>query len=355
MPNGVMDMELEQLLISDAGKNKDIKFEIKKMKLEELKNMDNVKEYILKEGPKDLNEFTIDGFIGKGSESLVFKIRYTKTNKYYGLKMIKKKKNKSNSNELKIARKVKHKNIANVICYYADPNKEVDYIIMELGHSNLSHFAKKTIKRYTLSESFLCLIAYQTLQGLAYLHKNKIAHLDVKPQNLLITEYLDIKLIDFSVSLDYSSLQNEEVILPYAGTSFFMSPEILSRKKIKTKDIQKVDMFSLGVTLYILGFGKLPFNINLEDQDEEILNKLKSGWKVEDCDNIFSSHFIELLNGLLEFDINKRFSIYQALNNYWIRGAEFLLDEKENTYNANSFLSYLITDHVRSFQEYIGI
>ena len=132
-----------------------------------------------------------------------------------------------------------------------------------------------------------------------------------------------------------------------------MSPEILGRKRIKTKDIQKVDMFSLGVTLYILGFGQLPFNIGQEDSDEEMLNKIKSGWKVEDSNNIFSSHFINLLNGLLEVDIKKRLSINQALNDYWIRGAEIILNEKENTYNANSFLSYLITDHIRSFQEYI--
>ena len=46
-------------------------------------------------------------------------------------------------------------------------------------------------------------------------------------------------------------------------------------------------------------------------------------------------------------------SINDALNHYWIRGAEKIFDEKENTYNANIFLSYLLTDHIRSFEEYI--
>ena len=353
MPNGEQEMECEEHYYIGKIKNNDQKFEFFKMNKEETTYIDKAIEYIKKVGPKDLNQFTIEGLIGKGSESLVFKIRLNKTNKYYALKVIKKPKNISNTNELKISRKVKHRNIATILCYYADTNKEEDYIIMELGHSNLTQFTKKTIKRYTLSESFLCMIAYQTLQGLAYLQKMKIAHLDVKPQNILINEYLDIKLIDFSVSLDYSNIQNEDVILPYSGTPFFMSPEILGRKRIKTKDIQKVDMFSLGVTLYILGFGQLPFNIGQEDSDEEMLNKIKSGWKVEDSNNIFSSHFINLLNGLLEVNIKKRLSINQALNDYWIRGAEIILNEKENTYNANSFLSYLITDHIRSFQEYI--
>ena len=225
---------------------------------------------------------------------------------------------------------------------------------MELAHSNLSHFTRKTIKRMVLSETFLCYIANQVLQGLHYLHRIKIAHLDLKPQNILITEYLDIKLIDFSVSLDYSKITNEEVKLPYVGTPFFIPPEIIKRMRVKSRDLQKVDLFSLGVTLYALGFGQYPFDIKTDDGDEEIINKMRSGWKVKDENNIFSSHFINFLNSLLEFDINKRPNINEALNNYWVKGASIILNEKENTANANIFLSYLITDHFREFKEYIS-
>jgi len=218
----------------------------------------------------------------------------------------------------------------------------------------LSHFTRKTIKRSVLSETFLCYIANQVLQGLHYLHRIKIAHLDLKPQNILITEYLDIKLIDFSVSLDYSKITNEEVKLPYVGTPFFIPPEIIKRMRVKSRDLQKVDLFSLGVTLYALGFGQYPFDITPDDGDEEIINKMRSGWKVKDENNIFSSHFINFLNSLLEFDINKRPNINEALNNYWVKGASIILNEKENTANANIFLSYLITDHFREFKEYIS-
>ena len=330
------------------------KIQGKARELENFDKLENIIQYIKREGPSDLQHFSIDEYIGRGSESLVFKIRLNKTNKCYGLKVIKKKKNKTNNNEFIISKKLKHKNIATVLCYYVDPKKDVDYILMELGHSNLSHFARKTIKRSTLSETFLCFICYQTLEGLFYLHKNKIAHLDIKPQNLLINDYLDIKLIDFSVSLDYSNLKKEEEIkIPYVGTPFFISPEILERRKTKVKDLQKIDLFSLGVTLYALGFGQFPFDIKPEDEDEEIIHKLNSGWKVVDDNNNFSTHFINFLNGLLEIDINKRLTINQALNSYWVKGAEIILNEKENTYNANSFLSYLITDHIREFQNYI--
>ena len=324
------------------------------IKLENYSNIETITELIKKEGKEDLQKFTVVDYIGRGIESLVFKIRLNGTNNYYVLKVMKKHKNKSNYSELLISRKIKHKNIANTLCYYVDSKNKFDYIIMELGNSNLINFSRKVLKRATLSEDFLCMATYHVLQGLAYLHKCKIAHLDIKPQNIIITDYLDTKLIDFSVSLDYSQMKGQEINLPYAGTAYMMSPEIIMRKKIKIRDLQKVDLFSLGVTIYVLAFGHYPFEFTKGDDDETIYSKINSGWKVTDEDNNFSNHFINFLNGLLESDINKRLNIRECLNHYWVQGAQILLNEKENTYNANSFLSYLITNHFRSFEEYIS-
>jgi len=312
-----------------------------------------MKDYIKTNGHKDLQKFTIIDYIGKGSESLVYKVKVNNTNNVFALKVIKKHKNKINLNELFFSRKLKHKNLINTLCYYADPNKQFDYMIMEIGNSNLMNFARKILKRLTLSESFLCMAAFQALQGLAYLHRLNISHLDIKPQNLIINDFLDIKIIDFSVSIDYSRYAKDFKI-PYVGTPFFMAPEIIKSEKVKRKDMQKIDLFSLGVTLYVLAFGEYPFDMSSGDSDEEIYQKIKSGWKVEDKNNEFSEHFVEFLNRLLESDINKRMTINEALNSYFIRGAQILMNEKENTYNANSFLSYLITDHFRSFNEYLS-
>ena len=84
-----------------------------------------------------------------------------------------------------------------------------------------------------------------------YLHRNKIAHLDLKPQNILITEYLDIKLIDFSVSVEYGKLNSEEIKLPYVGTPFFMPPEIIKRMKINPAAIKYHNGW-IYIFLYIL-------------------------------------------------------------------------------------------------------
>lgn len=347
---------LEKKIEKEKCKQK-IRYAEKKVKksglnLDYYSNIQNMENIIKRDGHKDLQKFTLEDCIGKGSESLVFKIRLKNTNNHYVLKVLKRHKNKINHDELTISRKLKNKHIVNTLCYYADSKKEFDYIITELGNSDLIHFMKKILKRSTMNESFLCLIAYQLLQGLLYMHANKIIHQDIKPQNMIITDYLDIKLIDLSVSSDYS--EKEYFKLHYAGTQFFMSPEVIKGKTILAKDLQKIDLFSLGITLYVLGFGCYPFDFTKEDNDEEIYQKINSEWKVTDENNIFSRHFIDLLNGLLEKDINKRINIFQALNSYFVQGAKILLDEKEKTYNANSFLSYIITDHIRPFQEYIS-
>ena len=315
-------------------------------------------EYVINNGPGDLKKFIIEEYIGKGSESYVYKIRLKGTNKFFCLKVMKKIKRRINKSELSIAKQIKNNYLSIVLYYYADKNADYDFMIMELGCSNLSNFTRKILKRYTLSETFLCLIAYQVLQGLSYLHMCKIAHLDIKPQNIIITEYLDIKLIDFSVSLDYSQKKGQDIQLNIVGTPYYMSPEVIQEMRIKLKDLQKVDLFSLGVTLYVLGFGRLPFDItpglDEKENNKELLRKMNSGWKVVNINNTFSEHFVNFLNGLLEIDINKRMNLEQALNSHFIKAAHLILNEKENTYNANSFLSHVITDHIRAYQEFVS-
>ena len=97
-----------------------------------------------------------------------------------------------------------------------------------------------------------------------------------------------------------------------------MSPEVIKGKTILTKDLQKIDLFYFGITLYVLDFGCYSFNFTKGDNDEEIYQKINSEWKATDESNIFSRHFIDLLNGLLEKDINKIINIFQALNSYFV-------------------------------------
>ena len=302
-------------------------------------------------------DFEIINYLDSGSESKVYKLLNKKKKKEFALKYIyNNKNNKKNINELKIASKLKNKNIIDLYGYFSSKQDNCEFHLMENAkYGNLRQFQIKSLKRSILSESILCFLTNQILNGLCYCHNSKIAHMDIKPQNIVMDEFLNAKLIDFSISINYGNKNlDEEIKLPFKGTSFYMPSEIINSKVIKYKDINKVDLYALGVILYNMAFGKYPYNLDYEDEENYKLINQKINKKLEiNNENKLSLYFIDFITKLLESDINKRINIYEALKHPWIKGAKILLDEKENTYNVTPFVINLITDNIKSFNDYI--
>jgi len=304
--------------------------------------------------------FELKNYIDSGSESNVFKIQHKKTKKEYALKIIKQhKKKSSNLKELQIASTLKHPKIIDLNGYFFPKKKDDDnsqYIIMENGkYGNLRNFLLNVLKiKKCLSEAMICFFAYQILEGLNYCHRCKIAHMDIKPQNIVVDDYLNAKLIDFSISINYKNKNpNEKIMLPFKGTSFYMSPEVYNSDEIQYKDLNKVDLYALGVVLFNLAFGSYPYNLKNGDEDHEeiIKEKLKSKLEIKN-ERHFSSYFIDFISKLLESDINKRMSLNEAIHHPWIQGAKFLFEEKENMNNLSSFVTKLLTGTIIKFNEY---
>ena len=302
--------------------------------------------------------FELEECVGSGSESYVYRTLIKKNKKKIISKIIYRKQGeKMNMNEILISKKLKNKNI--IDCYGAITIKEneLDCIMMEYArYGNIRDFQNKILKRSSLTETLLCFISYQILGGLKYIHNCNIAHLDIKPQNIIIDEYLNIKIIDFSVSLDYGKIKSNKVKLPFRGTNFYMAPELIKKKTIDKKDLNKVDLYSLGVIIYFLSFGYFPFGLTKEDSKDydKIYEKITTNDLMIDNDNnYYSPFFIDFLKKLLDKNIKSRININQALNHYWIKGADILINEKEEIYNASIFLSYLITDHFKDFNDYM--
>ena len=305
--------------------------------------------------------FELKSYIDSGSESNVYKIQNKKTKKNFVLKINKSHKNKGrrNLNELKIISKLKHSKVIDFNGYYIskkeDDNNE--YIIMENAkYGNLRNFLLNTLKiKKCLSESMICFLSYQILEGLNYCHRCKIAHMDIKPQNIVVDDYLNTKLIDFSISINYKNKEsNDKIKIPFKGTPFYMSYEVYNSDIIEYKDINKVDIYALGVFLFNIAFGCYPYNLKIEDEKDitKIKEKLKGKLEIKNGNN-YSSYFIDFISKLLESDINKRMSIYEAIQHPWIKGAKFLYDEKEKMFNLSSFVTKLLTDSIYKFNDYL--
>ncbi len=303
-------------------------------------------------------------YLNCGSYGVVYEGYYRKNPKRkFALKFLYEQKLKKNKNEnrtdkeIKFQQQLKHKNITSFNGVY-DSNT-FSCIVMELAkYGDLENFQKKLLEKKTLNETFLAYLTIQVLDGLYYCYKSKIIHMDIKPQNILIDENLNIKLTDLSVSFSYKDLpENEQIVLPIAGTSMFMSPEILNKKSIFPEDFHKIDFYSLGVVLYYLAFNIYPYGLNNNDKKNFtiIKEKIKNN-KYEIPNNYyfsFSKYFYDFLRNLLEKDIEKRINFEQAKKHPWIKFSKIILNEKEKINDREKFLIMLINDDIFSFNEAI--
>ena len=347
-----------------------------KMIKEFYKNKSNMVNYLKNKLCTNFTEnFEILNYINSGSSGVVYEGRYIKKpEKHVCLKFLlnkseEEKREKKNNNininintnisptikEINIQNKLKDKNITEYYDYL--DLKDYGCIIMEYAKfGDLDYFQKKLIKKSSLSETLLAYITKQILDGLLYVHQSKIIHMDIKQQNILIDENLNVKLADFSVSFSYEKFkENDKINLPLSGTSLYMSPEVLLKSQIDYEDCSKIDIFSLGVVLFNLAFEKFPYELDysLRRNFALILDKIKKQKLIIPEKKNFSALFKKFLRSLLEKNIKNRINIYEALEDPWIKSADLLIKEKEKLNDMEKFLINMITDNVRSFNDYL--
>jgi serine/threonine protein kinase len=178
--------------------------------------------------------------------------------------------------------------------------------------------------------------------------------MDIKQQNILIDDFLMVKLTDFSVSINYKLAKNY-INLPLVGTSFYMSPEVLNKKRISVAEASKIDIYSFGVLLYYLAFGYYPYNLNEVKNKEysKIAKNIEENeLKFPEEDTGHSKMFVNFIKNCLNKDIKKRYNIYKAMNDPWLKGYQIILNEKEKLYNANKFIVDLMVDNLINFNKY---
>lgn len=327
------------------------------------KDIKEMKTYFEQSNPKLAESLEILDFRDSGGESNVYTILISIKQKEKMLQkkaimkvifLNKRKKEKDNIQEYLISTRLKSQNIINSLCISKIKEDESTMILMDDSkYGNFRNF-QRLIKRNVLSETMIAFFGYQIFNGIKYMHACKIAHMDIKLKNIVIDENLMAKLIDFSISINYKGKKpDDEIELPSHGTHFYIPKEVYLLKKVKTKNLQKIDLYAFGVVLYNLAFGCYPYGLIYGDKTDVELKKITEG-KLEFKSNNYSSYFLDFLTKLLEKDINKRIDIKEAENHYWLKGGSILLDEKEKMYNLGEFTSYMLTDYFKSFNDYMN-
>ena len=180
--------------------------------------------------------------------------------------------------------------------------------------------------------------------------------MDIKPQNILLNENLNVKLTDFSVSQSYANYKDgTRITLPLAGTSLYMAPEVLNKIEIDVEECNKIDIFSLGILLYDLAFGLFPFQLEYSDKKnfKDIYNKIMTKNLIFPKSRGYSNLFKNFISGLLNKNIKQRLSINEAFEDPWIKGAKLIYEEKEKIGELEKFLIMIVTDNLRCFNDYV--
>nr|XP_027202207.1 calcium/calmodulin-dependent protein kinase type 1D-like [Dermatophagoides pteronyssinus] len=172
--------------------------------------------------------------------------------------------------------------------------------------------------RYLKNYLKLFLFSVQLLKTLEYLHRCGIIHRDIKPENLLLTSenlaVSNIKIADFGLSCLCSHTTK---LTQACGTLVYAAPEIISNQGYD----HKVDIWSVGVILYLMISSKFPFPMCQNSLNEPI-DKLKNIFKLKfeepEWNNI-SGSCKDFISKLLQFDANARFSSEEALKHVWIK------------------------------------
>uniref|UniRef100_A0A914YC53 non-specific serine/threonine protein kinase n=1 Tax=Panagrolaimus superbus TaxID=310955 RepID=A0A914YC53_9BILA len=225
--------------------------------------------------------------------------------------------------EIDVLKTLSHQNICRMFEYYETEHK--CYIIMEYCDSGemFDHIVRKERLEETEARFFF----RQLLQAMAYAHSLGICHRDLKPENLMLTSDSKLKLIDFGLSSRPKSGLTHS-LQTCCGSPAYAAPEIIEHSKYYGHEI---DIWSMGVLLYVLLCGVLPF----EDENlARLYKKIRAGVYHEPA--YLSPLSKDVLKQMLQVNPRHRITMKDLLEHKWVTKSYNMPVKWHTVYDKNN-------------------
>ncbi|OHT09242.1 CAMK family protein kinase [Tritrichomonas foetus] len=260
------------------------------------------------------DKYTLCHKIGSGAFGNVYKAIHKATNSEVAIKMIQKSTFQNIDakvhfdNETKIMSKLDHPLISQ---FYEIIESGKDYICCVSEYARNGDLLGYLNSKSTLGEREARTIFSQLVVAVQYMHDvKKVAHRDLKPENILLDKDNNIRLIDFGFSKFFSDNQLFESV---CGSPAYVAPEIVTGQKYT----EIADIWSLGIILYAMVVGRLPFD------GETLKEQLESVAYIEPhFPNHLSNELVDLLQKMLSKDPKLRIPLNRIISHPWLKGYE---------------------------------
>uniref|UniRef100_A0A3B3Y470 Serine/threonine-protein kinase n=1 Tax=Poecilia mexicana TaxID=48701 RepID=A0A3B3Y470_9TELE len=262
-----------------------------------------------------------DEVLGSGQFGIVYGGKHRKSGRDVAIKIIDKlrfptKQESQLRNEVAILQSLHHPGVVNLECMFETPERV--FVVMEKLHGDMLEMILSSEKG-RLPERITKFLVTQILVALRHLHFKNIVHCDLKPENVLLASadsFPQVKLCDFGFARIIGEKSFRRSVV---GTPAYLAPEVLRNKGYN----RSLDMWSVGVIIYVSLSGTFPFN-----EDEDINDQIQNAafmypphpWKK------VSQEAIDLINNLLQVKMRKRYSVDKTLSHPWLQDYQMWLD-----------------------------